>query len=223
MSMIPAIRRSPGLFALWLTCVVLLGSLAVLTPRVLADSAPSGGAVAPETFGRVTLTQPAPVFRVLHDDHIGPLGVPAGNYTVTPFGGMTATQATQRFTRFLQDYDGKLPAPWTLDADTATFTRGAAGFTVAPAASGFTPAATTTGTACPGVFVVEHDDRIGPLVVPAGSYQFTSLRQSCAANMNAFRRLLARTDDRLTSAWTLAPQTGTFSTPAGPRFRVKQA
>jgi hypothetical protein len=40
--------------------------------------------------------------------------------------------------------------------------------------------------------------------------------------MKAFRRLLARTDNRLPSAWTLAPGTGTFSTAAGPRFRVKQ-
>jgi hypothetical protein len=203
-------------------CVALLTSLAVATPHALADPASPGGAVAPETFRQVTPAAPAQVFRVLHDDHIGPLALPAGNYTVTPFGGMSAAQATQRFTRFLQDYDGKLPAPWALDAASASFSRGIAGFTVAPAPAGSAPTVTTIGTVCPGVFEVEHDDRIGPLAFPAGDYQVTSLRESCAANMNAFRRLLARRDNRLPSPWSLAPQTGTFSTAAGPRLRVKQ-
>jgi hypothetical protein len=223
LSMILAFRRNPGLLALWLLCVALLASLALLTPRVLAYPAPSGGAVAPVTFGQASLTAPAPVFRVLHDDHIGPLKLPAGDYAVTPFGGMSASQATQRFTRFLQDYDGKLPAPWTLDAGTATFSRGSAGFTIATAPAASTPTVTTAGTVCPGVFSVEHDDRIGPLAFPAGSYQITSLRSTCAANVNAFRRLLARSDDRLPAPWSLAPQTGTFGTSAGSRFRVKQA
>jgi hypothetical protein len=221
--MILAFKRNSGLFLVWLTCVVSLGSLAVLTPRVLADPAPSGGAVAPATFGRASLTPPAPVFRVLHDDHIGRVPILAGDYTVTPFGGMTASQATQRFTRFLQDYDGKLPAPWALDAGSATFSRGSAGFTIAPAPAASSPTVTSTGTVCRGVFVVEHDDRIGSLPFPAGSYQVTSLRGTCAANMNAFRRLLARTDQRLPAPWTLAAQTGTFGTSAGSRFRVKQA
>jgi hypothetical protein len=175
--MILAFRRNPGLFALWLVALTLLGSLAVLTPRVLADPGAGGGAVAPQTFGQVSLAAPAAVFRVLHDDHIGRLELPAGNYTVTLFGGMTATQAEQRFTRFLDDYDGKLPAPWTLDASTATFSAGSAGFAIAPAPAGATATTTSTGTVCPGVFVVEHDDRIGQLALPQG----TTRSPPCAA------------------------------------------
>jgi hypothetical protein len=219
--MISAFTRNPGLMALRLTCLITLASLAILTPRVLAAS--PGGAVAPETFAQTPVPAQGPVFRVLHDDAIGPVSIPAGSYVLTPFGGMTGAQATQRFTRFLQDYDGKLPAPWTLDGATATFSRaGVAGFTYAPAPAGLTPTVTTTGTVCPGTFVVEHDDRIGSLAFPAGNYQFTSLQGSCATNMRAFSRLLARGDNRLTSPWTLATQTGTFATAAGPRFRVKQ-
>jgi hypothetical protein len=192
----PMLRSSRIATALLATCV----SLTIASPA-FADA-------------------PSPTFRVLHDDHIGALALPAGSYSLTTFGGLTNAVAAQRFTRFLQDFDGKLPAPWTLDAATATFTDGAAGFQVAPAAPG-TPA-TTTDTVCPGVFVVEHDDRIGGLPFPAGSYQLTSLRSSCRQNMASFKRLLARAEQTLPAPWQLNGQTGTFSTPAGARFRVKE-
>jgi len=196
--------RSPLIaIALIATCV----SLTVVTPRALAEApaAPAG-----------------PTFQVLHDDHIGALALPAGTYSLTTFGGLTNAQAAQRFTRFLQDFDGKLPAPWTLDPTTATFTDGAAGFQVAPAAPGTPATPTGAGNLCPGVFVVEHDDRIGGLAFPAGSYQLTSLGSSCRQNMASFRHLLARAEQTLPSPWQLNAQTGTFSTSAGARFRVKE-
>jgi hypothetical protein len=198
-SMISSFKRSPVLAALGLTCLVLLANASV------ASAAPSA------------------TFRVLHDDHIGTLSLPAGNYTVTPYGGMTTTQAQQRLNRFLQDFDGRLPAPWQLDPATATFDADGAGFTVVPAPAASQPDTTSTGTVCPGVFVVEHDDRIGSLAFPRGSYQVTSLRGSCAGNMSAFRRLLAQPANQLPSTWSLAAPTGTFSTSAGSRFRVKPA
>jgi len=177
-------------------------TLTVLAPRALADTAPT--------------------FQVLHDDHIGAVAVPAGTYTLAPFGGLTEAQATQRFGRFLQDFDGRLPAPWTLDPMTMTFARGAVGFRVV-AAPDNTPASTsTTGAVCPGDFVVEHDDRIAGLPFPAGRYQVASMRSTCRGNMAAFRRLLARGGGRLPAPWSLDPQTGTFSTTVGARFRVKK-
>ena len=72
------------------------------------------------------------------------------------------------------------------------------------------------------MFVVEHDDRIGGLPFPAGSYQLTSLASSCRQNTASFRRLLARAGQTLPSPWQLNAQTGTFSTSAGARFRVKE-
>ncbi len=65
-------------------------------------------------------------------------------------------------------------------------------FAIAPAAPSTPPAATTTGTVCPGVFQVEHNDCIAALPFPAGNYVVTSLRGTCASNVNAFKRLLAR-------------------------------
>ena len=102
-----------------------------------------------------------------------------------------------------------------------TFTGGTAGFQVSPAVPGTPATASTTGNRCPGTFDVEHNDRIAGLAFPAGSYEVTSLRGSCRSNMNAFGRLLARADNRLPAPWALNAQTGTFSTTAGARFRVK--
>jgi hypothetical protein len=196
-------------------------SLAVLTPRVLADTGTQDAAPASGQPGVVTVATPNPTFRVLHDDHIGALALPAGTYALTPFGGLTAAQATQRFGRFLQDFDGKLPSSWTLDPAAATFSNGTAGFAVTQVAATTPATASSTGTRCPGVFVVEHNDRIGALRFPAGSYVVTSLQSSCRTNMNSFRRLLARTDNALPAPWRLNTQTGAFSTSAGARFSVK--
>ncbi|MDA0185302.1 hypothetical protein OJ997_33665 [Solirubrobacter phytolaccae] len=221
--------RNVALSAAVLICFSLCAaslSLSLLTARSYADSDPVLPVAAP---GVVTLAQtPTTTFQVLHDDHIGTYAIPAGYYTLTPFGGMNATQATQRFARFLQDFDGKLPKPWQLNAATASFARTdtGAGFAITPTAPPVTPTpapANPTGTVCAGVFEVEHNDRIGTLAFPAGDYVITSVRGTCAANMSAFKRLLARNDSRVPSPWTLNAQTGTFGTGAGARFRVKPA
>jgi hypothetical protein len=198
-------------------------SLTVVTPRVLADTGPQDAAPVSGQPSVVTVATPNPTFRVLHDDHIGALALPTGTYALSPFGGLTAAQATLRFSRFLQDFDGKLPSPWTLDPDAATFSSGTAGFQVTRVAASTPATASSTGTRCPGVFAVEHNDRIGRLRFPAGSYVVTSLQSSCRTNMNSFRRLLARTDNALPAPWRLNTQTGTFSTSAGARLSVKAA
>ena len=72
-------------------------------------------------------------------------------------------------------------------------------------------------------FAVEHNDRIAGVSFPAGDYVVTSVRGTCSSNIAVFKRLLARSDNRLPSPWTLNAQTGTFGTGAGARFRVKPA
>jgi hypothetical protein len=70
-----------------------------------------------------------PTFRVLHDDRIGKLALPRGKYSVTLLkgGGLTCPSASMWFTDFLDnDYTGRLPRPWKLNAQTGTFTRGSA-------------------------------------------------------------------------------------------------
>ncbi|UUY01766.1 hypothetical protein LRS13_13640 [Svornostia abyssi] len=93
---------------------------------------------APSGIGRSTGTRCPATFRVLNNDRIGALSLPKGNYLITllPGGGLSCPVASDLFAAFLRDTNGRLPAPWRLNAQTATFTRGAGsdiGFQVEPA------------------------------------------------------------------------------------------
>lgn len=65
-------------------------------------------------------------FRVLHNDQIGALKFPAGNYWVSIYKGtgITCPQSSQLFASFLQRTDGKLPAPWVINVSTGSFRKG---------------------------------------------------------------------------------------------------
>ena len=52
-------------------------------------------------------------FRVLHNDRIGRLQVPAGEYRITT-RRMSCSDASDAFARFLDFPSGKLPSPWQL-------------------------------------------------------------------------------------------------------------
>ncbi len=161
-------------------------------------------------------------FSVLHDDRIGPLAVPAGPYQVTIAdpSRLTCAAASDAFRLFLEDFDGRLPAPWTLDPATSTFTgANGAAFSIVPAAApsgggggggGQFPAG---GTRCPGVVQVQHDDRIGRFRVPAGDYTLTLLSVgplSCGQVVSRFLAFLSDFDGVLPAPWLLDPVTGTF-------------
>src|SRR3954452_11706251 len=66
-----------------------------------------------------------PSFSVLGNDKIGPAVLPKGTYSVKVFGGLPCARASSLFTRFLQDYDGKLPNGWAV----VPRSRGKAAFT----------------------------------------------------------------------------------------------
>jgi len=55
-------------------------------------------------------------FHVLHNDHIGRLRLPAGEYRITllSLNRISCAQASRYFAQFLQDFDGRLPRPWVL-------------------------------------------------------------------------------------------------------------
>jgi hypothetical protein len=158
-------------------------------------------------------------FAVLHDDRIGELAVPQGSYRLTVLdpSRLSCAAASDALRRFLEDFDGRLPAPWRLDAPTATFTgANGAAFQIAavpaPAGGGGGqhPAA---GTRCPGVVRVMHDNWIGGFDVPAGDYTLTLLSVgplSCAQAIDSFFGFLLDFDGRLPSPWMLDPVTGTF-------------
>ena len=168
-------------------------------------------------------------FQVLHDDRIGGASLAAGAYTITVLdpAALSCADAATWLARFLQDYDGLLPSPWIHDLGTSAFTAGdGRAFTVARAAApsgggGVHPSGGVTR--CPGTFQVLHDDRIGPLALPAGSYSITpsSNRISCATAAARLAGFLQDFDGRLPRPWTLAAQTGTFTRTPGVGFRVK--
>jgi hypothetical protein len=93
---------------------------------------PSGGGTHPE--GRVCPGS----FRVLHDDRIGRLRLPAGRYRITLAASRRpgCAVAARLLSTFLQRPSGRLPRPWRLDAASARFSRaGRAGFRIEPAAA----------------------------------------------------------------------------------------
>jgi hypothetical protein len=77
-------------------------------------------------------------FTVLHNDMIGPVRFPRGEYMITllQLGDLTCRQASQQFALFLEDVDGVLPAPWRLYPRSAAFRlgRNGPGFRVKPLA-----------------------------------------------------------------------------------------
>lgn len=62
-------------------------------------------------------------FTVEHDDRIGRLPVPRGQYRITllAVGRLNCRRASKLFAKFLDDYSGKLQDKWQLDAETGTF------------------------------------------------------------------------------------------------------
>ena len=206
---------------------------ALLAAAAIAVTTAAVGISAVPASAAVPTTCPS-TFSVLHDDHIGSLQIPAGPYTVTVLdqSRLSCAEASDRFRQFLEDWDGVLPAPWTVNASTATFTAGqAVGFRIARASApsggggGQYPASSTR---CPGYFQVLHNDRIGSFRIPQGDYTVTLLslgRISCEGASNRLAAFLQDFDGKLPNGWRLDPETGTFtrrgSTNYG--FRIKPA
>jgi hypothetical protein len=171
-------------------------------------------------------------FEVLHDDTVGALYLPKGNYTVTVLGALSCSEASDLFRQFLEDFDGRLRRPWVVDARNATFTRGAGGslgFRVAPATGGGGGGGGghhPVGTICPGTFRVLHDDHIGTFVVPSGNYLIALLsvgRLTCSKAAAYLARFLDDFDGVLPTPWLLDPETGSFMRGArNVGFRIKE-
>jgi hypothetical protein len=202
--------------------------------RPVAATALAAAVLLAGLAGRAPAQTPAAcpsTFAVLHDDRIGALSLPQGDYAITVAdpSRLTCADAADLLRQFLQDFDGTLPAPWRLDPATATFTGPSGqGFSVARASQpsggggGSHPA---SGTRCPATFDVLHNDRIGALRLPAGAYSITLLavgRLSCAQASARFTAFLQDYGGRLPGGWIVDPETGTFLRSALVGFRVKQ-
>jgi hypothetical protein len=149
--------------------------LLALVLAALVSSAAGGGAQA--------ATRCPASFTVLHDDSVGNVKIPAGAYDLRTTR-LSCVNAAALLSRFLDDFDGRLPGGWVTARTGRGFTNGSTGssFSLVPAG----PAPPPSGGRCPGTFTVEHNDRIGALSLPAGRYAITARGLSCGAAANRF-------------------------------------
>ncbi len=134
-------------------------------------------------------------FRVMHNDHIGSVKFPAGPYNMVA-SQMSCAQVTKTFQQFLQRPAGNLPKPWKvklLSGERRRFTK--VGTKVDFQATPVHDPGPTPGGTCPGRFRVLHNDHIGAMKLPAGSYTISLLSNNtpglnCAAASNDFAYFL---------------------------------
>ena len=171
-------------------------------------------------------------FRVTRAERIGPLRVAAGLYRITRLGtSVSCARAAALLSSFAHDFGGKLPGGWSVLPGSAAFVKGSlsVGFRIKRFA-GPTPTPTpivTRDTRCPFTFRVQHRDRIGRLVLPAGPYRIYLLKGAaltCSQASSRFASFLMRPNGDLPSPWRMNVGTATFRRGAGRTgFRVKRA
>ncbi|MDX6634796.1 MAG: hypothetical protein QOF06_999 [Solirubrobacterales bacterium] len=174
-----------------------------------------------------------PSFKVLHDDRIGAVSLPAGNYEVTVSSGLSCPASSKFFARFLSDWDGNLPKPWRATAEgsgKATFRGGSLSFSVRLIGGGGGGGGNTElGKLCPGTFTVNAGAEVGPLFFAKGPYLLYIPSRSAIACRRAsvlFTRFLAAPGGMLPAPWRVKTQTATFYKPAYPlrsAFRIEPA
>jgi hypothetical protein len=180
----------------------------------------------------------AATFHVLHDDAVGELRVPAGQYHLA-VDAVSCARASQLFAEFLDDFNGVLPRPWRYSVAApgrGTFRGRGDRFTVTRAAgvgsTGATPGPATEGGGshgdlrCRGTFDVEHRDRVGPLRIPAGDYTITLLggNLACTTAKGLLGRFLRRRNARLRGGWVVLAGSGEFVRSSSHHgFRIKPA
>jgi hypothetical protein len=161
-----------------------------------------------------------PTFRVLHDDRIGSVSLPAGTYGVSPTKLSCAT-ASDLFTEFLDDWDGKLPRPWKIKGNgvgKATFTgSGGQRFSVARGGGGGGGGGggqhPASGLVCSTRLAITADERIGALKLAKGTYiidRLSTTSPSCDQDIDLATSFLADFDGKLPDGWVVLPDDGTF-------------
>jgi hypothetical protein len=175
-------------------------------------------------------------FRVLHDDHVGKLSLKAGSYSIKVANAqaLSCQRASDLFTKFLNDFDGKLSNGWKVNvkksgfektADKAFYVKRVSGVGSGGGKGDRHPA--RGEMICPGTFQVQHDDHIGQLNLPKGPYTITVIhkkRITCQKATSLFAKFLQIPGGELPNGWKLKSQSGTFLKKNGSKgFRVKQA
>jgi hypothetical protein len=179
-------------------------------------------------------TKACPGFRVIHNDRIGTAVFPAGTYTVNlEDATLNCKSSAELFARFLEDWDGNLPKPWTVSGEgsgKASFTRSSigGGFSVELTAKGKNGSGTDPdlGKLCPGTYTVNSTTTIETLRFTKGAF-LIYLPRGSAINCNQASILFTRflgAGGKLPPPWKLLNQTATFYKPANPTrtaFRIE--
>jgi hypothetical protein len=152
-------------------------------------------------------------FSVLHNDRIGRVSFPQGQYAMKLIRGLTCSAAATQFAQFLDAPSG-VQAPWSMtgSSSNATFqdNMGGFGFSVAKT-SGGTSGGGRSAVTC-GTFRVMHDDNVGSLYLPKGPYDIVlpaGSSMSCAQASRQFTAFLNA--GALPRPWVLNAGAGTFS------------
>ncbi|KAA0273290.1 MAG: hypothetical protein EDQ89_05350 [Acidobacteria bacterium] len=159
-------------------------------------------------------------FRVLHDDRIDNMPVPAGNYAIT-VKRMSCPSASDYFRQFLAAAQNGLPKGWKLFRGRMKFKnrKQNVAFRIKRVGGGGGGGAMTGR--CPGTFQVLHDDRIDNLPVPAGRYRIKVKRMACQSAAGYFKQFLAA--DTVAKGWKLIKPKRKFKNRKGNfAFRIKQ-
>jgi hypothetical protein len=163
-----------------------------------------------------------PDFTILHDDRIDGVSLPHGRYGVTVFSGVTCQDTTRLLQKFLQS--GKTSDGWKINSK-AVFTKGSQSWQIKKGGGSGGGGDGEGGgrNVCPAPFRVLHNDRIGDLSIPAGSYRITARRISCADATDQFRRFLQFPGGNLPDNWKVRPLRAKFrNSGTGESFRIKR-
>lgn len=176
--------------------------------------------------GGASAATACPAFTVLHNDKIGTMEVPAGQYTLVP-KGITCAQASSLFTRFLSDWDGNLPGGWAtkVSGSTKGFERTGTSqsFTLKPGAVKPSGGSTIKNGKCPGTFAVLHNDRIGDLKLRKGNYQITTTGLLCWFDVQKLALFLNQDESgRLPRPWTVDAEMMKISRTTNHYFTLKR-
>jgi hypothetical protein len=176
-------------------------------------------------------------FALNQNDRIGALAMKRGQYIIDRLGPLAPSCAADAtlLKQFLTDFDGILPNGWVVLADDGSFVRGSVsyGFRVEPDPNqgGGGNNYPTSTLRCSAPFRVVHNDRIGNLRFPAGSYWVSIYKGTgitCPQASQLLASFLQRTDGSLPAPWVINVASGSFrrgaSSPYGfvakPAFNV---
>jgi hypothetical protein len=162
-------------------------------------------------------------FTVLHNDRIGSVSLPAGRYRTSLLSsGLTCSRVSSLFAHFLEYPSGRLPGGWAISSASssqpaAIFSNLADGlrfrvdYLGKSSGRGGGGGGTSNGSACT-TYRVLHNDHIGSLYVPRGTYNVIiplGSTLSCAEAVRALTQFLNL--EALPRPWLIDGSTGTFT------------